>query len=147
MYRRVAAARVGHLATVDLDGRPHLVPVCFVVSPVDNSPKLHDHRGKEGDDVVYTAVDHKPKRSMRLRRVANVEATGQACLLVDSYDDDWAKLWWVRLDCRARVVADAAEASQARAALTAKYAQYAARPPSGPVIALDILRWRGWSAT
>jgi len=131
MFRRVAAARVGHLATVDRDGRPHLVPVCFALTT----------------EMVYTAVDDKPKRSMRLRRVANVEATGHACLLVDSYDEDWAQLWWVRLDCRARVVADAAEASQARTALAAKYAQYAAHPPSGPVIALHILQWRAWSAT
>jgi PPOX class probable F420-dependent enzyme len=130
-FRRVADARVGHLATVDREGRPHLVPVCFALV----------------EQTVYTAVDSKPKRSSRLRRVANVEATGRACLLVDSYDEDWSKLWWVRLDCRARVVADPAEQARATTALTGKYGQYAAQPPSGPVIALHIERWRAWSAS
>jgi PPOX class probable F420-dependent enzyme len=131
MVQRVAAARVGRLATVDAAGVPHLVPVCFAVT----------------DAAVYSAVDDKPKRSTRLRRVANVEATGRACLLVDQYDEDWARLWWVRLDCRARIVAATQpEAEAALAALTGKYPQYAARPPQGPVIALDVERWSGWSA-
>jgi PPOX class probable F420-dependent enzyme len=93
MVRRVAAARVGRLATVDAAGRPHLVPVCFALV---------------GDETYtgYTAVDDKPKRSTRLRRVVNVAATGVACLLVDEYDEDWTRLWWVRLDCRARVVTE-----------------------------------------
>jgi PPOX class probable F420-dependent enzyme len=130
MARRVATARVARLATVDSAGRPHLVPVCFAL------------RG----DIAYVAVDDKPKRSTRLRRLANVEATGVACLLVDEYDEDWAKLWWVRMDCRARVVADSTEGAAATAALVAKYEQYAARPPAGPVIALEVMRWGGWEA-
>jgi PPOX class probable F420-dependent enzyme len=130
VVQRVAAARVARLATVDAAGLPHLVPVCFVLT----------------GEVVYTAVDEKPKRSRRLRRLANVEATGRACLLVDEYDEDWTKLWWVRLDYRARVLAEGSEAGAARAALAAKYPQYAAHPPGGPVIALDVVRWTGWSA-
>jgi PPOX class probable F420-dependent enzyme len=131
MVRRAAGARVARLATVDPAGRPHLVPVCFALS----------------GDVAYTAVDDKPKRGARLRRVANIEATGVACLLVDEYDEDWARLWWVRLDCRARVVVDPAEAAAATAALVGKYEQYAARPPAGPVLALEVVGWRGWSAS
>lgn len=126
--RRAAVAR---LATVDATGKPHLVPVCFTLL----------------DEVVYTAVDHKPKRSQRLRRVANVEATGVACLLIDEYQDDWSALWWVRLDGVARVVTDVAEARRAVAALVAKYPQYADRPPTGPVLALDVRRWTGWAAS
>jgi len=128
LVRRAAVAR---LATVDATGKPHLVPVCFTLL----------------DEVVYTAVDHKPKRSQRLRRVANVEATGVACLLIDEYQDDWSALWWVRLDGVARVVTDVAEARRAVAALVAKYPQYADRPPTGPVLALDVRRWTGWAAS
>ncbi len=130
MSQRVASARVGRLATVSADGRPHVVPVCFVLS----------------GDVVYTAVDHKPKRSSRLRRIANVEATGHACLLVDEYRDDWSELWWVRLDGSGRVVEDPLEAARAVTALVGKYAQYAARTPTGPVLAVDVVGWSGWSA-
>jgi PPOX class probable F420-dependent enzyme len=56
--------------------------------------------------IAYTAVNHKPKRSKHLRRVENVQATGRCCLLVDEYDEDWSRLWWVRLDAHGRVVDD-----------------------------------------
>jgi len=131
MRSRVEAARVARLATVGGDGEPHVVPVCFVLL----------------GDTVYSAVDHKPKRTSRLRRIANIEATGRACVLVDEYDDaDWSRLWWARLDGSARVVDDPAEMARVRSALVGKYPQYAITPPSGPVIALDITRWTGWSA-
>jgi PPOX class probable F420-dependent enzyme len=130
MRRLVESARVARLATVDGDGRPHVVPVCFAVA----------------GDCVYSAVDRKPKRSTKLQRIANVLATGSVCLLVDHYSDDWSQLWWVRLDGRGRVVDEAAEATQALAELRAKYPQYVAQPPPGPVLAIDVTRWTGWSA-
>ena len=127
----VAPAPVGRLATVRSDGRPHVVPICFVVT----------------DDVVYSAVDDKPKRHGHLQRISNVTATGAASLLIDEYDEDWSRLWWVRLDGRARVVDDTAEAERAIRSLCDKYSQYRDQPPSGPVLALDVERWVGWSAT
>jgi PPOX class probable F420-dependent enzyme len=129
--RRVEAARVARLATVDAEGRPHLVPVSFVLL----------------GDVVYSAVDHKPKRHTSLRRLANIEATGRASVLVDDYREDWSALWWVRLDGAGRVVADEAERARAVAALCDKYPQYAARPPSGPVLAVTVEHWATWSAS
>jgi len=131
----VANARVARLATVGGDGRPHLVPICFAL--------VGD--GLVGG-VLYSAVDHKPKRSARLRRLANVESTPDVCVLVDAYDEDWSRLWWVRLDGRGRVVPDPDEAAVALDALGARYEQYAARPPSGPILAIDIGRWTSWSA-
>jgi PPOX class probable F420-dependent enzyme len=128
--RLVETARVGRLATVGRDGRPHAVPICFTLS----------------GQTVYSAVDHKPKRSSRLRRVANLEQTGRACLLLDEYHEDWSVLWWVRLDGTGRVVADPDEAACAVSALVEKYPQYRQRRPLGPVIAIDIARWTGWSA-
>jgi PPOX class probable F420-dependent enzyme len=131
MRHRLESARVGHLGTTGGDGRPHVVPVCFALT----------------GEVVYNAVDHKPKRSTRLRRIVNVEQTGRACLLVDEYHDDWTQLWWVRVDGPARVVDDPGEAQRAVDALTAKYPQYEQRPPSGPVLAVDAERWSAWTAT
>lgn len=138
MRRLVAAASVGRLATVATDGRPHLVPICFVLL----------------GDTIYSAIDHKPKSTTRLRRLQNLRDTGSACLLVDHYDADWSRLWWVRLDGVGRVVragprpgsGPLAEGETALSALAQKYDQYAAAPPTGPVLALDITGWRGWSA-
>ena len=131
MRRLVSPAPVARLATVRRDGHPHVVPVCFVIT----------------EDVVYSAVDGKPKRHRHLQRLSNVRATGTASLLVDEYDDDWSRLWWVRLDGRARLVDNTAEAERAIHALSDKYPQYRDQPPSGPVLAIDVQRWVGWSAT
>lgn len=128
MRERVAAARVARLATVTGDGRPHLVPCCFVLA----------------GETVYSAVDAKPKTTLALRRLANIEANPATTLLVDHYEDDWSALWWVRLDGNARVVADPAERARARTLLAAKYPQYAATPPPGDVIALEVTAWRSW---
>jgi len=131
MRIRVSSARVGRLATVGADGWPHAVPVCFVLL----------------GDAAYSAVDHKPKRHRRLRRLENIAADGRACLLIDSYGEDWSALWWVRLDGRARIVDEPAEAATATDALVAKYPQYTSRRPEGPVVALDITAWSGWSSS
>jgi len=125
---RFAAARVARLATVGADGRPHLVPVTFAV------------RG----DVVFTAVDHKPKRSNDLRRLRNIGERPEVCLLADHYAEDWSRLWWVRADGVARVLVGDERVVPVDA-LVAKYAQYAGKPPEGPVIRIDVVTWRGWA--
>ena len=126
--QRVLDARVGRLGTVTHDGRPHLVPVCFALV----------------GEVAYSAVDAKPKSSLNLRRLENIHANPETCLLVDHYDEDWTHLWWVRLDGLARVVESAPEEERAKNALTTKYPQYRTVAISGPVIALDIARWVTW---
>ena len=129
--RLLTTVPVVRLATVGEDGRPHLVPVTFAV-----------HRGS-----VYTAVDHKPKSTRDLRRLANVRANPRVALLADHYEDDWTRLWWVRVDGRAAVVADAARMAEPVRLLVDRYAQYRDHPPEGPVIAITIETWTGWSAT
>jgi PPOX class probable F420-dependent enzyme len=130
MRQRVAAARVGRLATVAADGRPHLVPVCFAVD----------------GETLYSAVDEKPKRSRRLKRLANIRTNPGVSLIVDHYEEDWSRLWWIRVDGRAEVLEDGPEVERALALLSAKYEQYRAQPPRGPVIVVEIEQWRGWSA-
>lgn len=96
---------------------------------------------------VYSAVDHKPKRSNDLRRLANVRANPAVALLVDQYDDDWVALWWVRADGDARVLEPAdVEARHGVALLVSRYEQYLAQPPAGPVLVVDVSRWSGWAA-
>ena len=92
---------------------------------------------------VCTAVDAKPKATNALARLENVRATRRASLLVDHYDEEWSHLWWVRVDGVAEVV----ESEPAIDALAAKYAQYRAARPSGPVIAITPERWRSWAAS
>ncbi|WP_374970821.1 TIGR03668 family PPOX class F420-dependent oxidoreductase [Terrabacter sp. BE26] len=133
---RFAAARVARLATVRPDGRPHLVPVVFAVLP------------GAGGDVVWSAVDDKPKSTRSLQRLANVEANPAATLLVDHFEDDWTRLWWVRVDGRAAVVqVDEPGADEALEALAAKYPQYAASRPPGPLLRVDVTRWAGWTGS
>lgn len=128
MRRRAAAARVGRLGTVRPDGRPHVVVCCFALA----------------EEVVYSAVDDKPKTTLSLQRLRNLTADPAASLLVDHYDEDWTALWWIRLDGAGRVVADVAEHERAIALLCEKYEQYRRRRPAGPVIALDVVRWTAW---
>jgi PPOX class probable F420-dependent enzyme len=126
---RLNAARVARLATTDPDGRPHLVPVVFALD----------------GDTLYTAVDRKPKRSSKLRRIENARARPDVTVLVDHYEENWDGLWWIRLRGRARVLDDGEEHDHALALLQEKYPQYRAEPPEGPVLAIDVTEVREWS--
>ncbi len=122
-------APIGRLATVTPGGLPHLVPVVFAV---------------DGHDVVYSAVDAKPKTTRRLRRLANIESNPQVSLLVDHYADDWSQLWWVRVDGLAAVHEDGEAMDIGYRLLRAKYPQYQSVPLNGPVIAITVRRWSSW---
>ena len=128
MRRRVQEARVGHLATVGAGDLPHVVPCCFILS----------------SETLYSAVDAKPKSTIALRRLHNLNANPSASLLVDHYVEDWSALWWIRVDGTARIIRAGVEYGRALAELTAKYEQYAREPPPGPVITVDINAWRAW---
>ncbi|MGH9138738.1 MAG: TIGR03668 family PPOX class F420-dependent oxidoreductase [Acidimicrobiales bacterium] len=128
MRRRVTDARVGRLATVTRSGRPHVVPCCFVLT----------------GDVLYSAIDAKPKTTLALRRLDNLRANPHASLLVDHYDDDWSRLWWVRVDGDVRVLETGEERETAIGLLADKYGQYAADTPPGAVIAVGLTRWVSW---
>jgi PPOX class probable F420-dependent enzyme len=127
---RVRTAKVARLATIDPDGRSHLVPIVFVLD----------------GQRLYSAVDAKPKRSRRLRRVANARERPDVTVLVDHYEDDWGRLWWVSLRGRARVLDTGEEAERALRLLVEKYERYRREPPGRPVLAVDILEWRSWDA-
>jgi PPOX class probable F420-dependent enzyme len=124
-------APVARLATVSAGGRPHIVPITFAL---------------EGD-TLYTAVDDKPKRTLRLRRLENVAATEYVSVLADYYEDDWARLWWARADGIARIVAPGDRQHRRMVELLeGRYHQYRHRLPAGPAISVAVLRWSGWRA-
>ena len=99
-------------------------------------------------NIVYTAVDAKPKRTLAMKRFsANVRHRPRCSLLVDHYDDDWMRLWWVRLDGAVVVVDDPPPEHEGLWALVARHRQYRQAPPTGPLLVVTVDRWSGWSAT
>lgn len=129
--RRFAGPPVARLATVGPGGRPHLVPVTFAVD----------------GDRVYITVDAKPKTTANLQRLRNIAASPQVAVLADHYAADWAQLWWARADGLASIVDQAAGMAEPLRLLAARYPQYRASPPAGPVISIEVTRWTGWAAS
>ena len=127
--RRFAGSRAARLATVSIDGRPHVVPIVFALD----------------GDMLYFAVDWKLKRTTNLQRLKNIAANPAVSVLADHYDDDWTRLWWVRADGTARVLTDDSEATRAIDLLASRYDQYSSQRPAGPVVAMQIDRLTGWS--
>ena len=129
---RAEAARVARLATVDASGAPHVVAIVFALQ----------------DDRIVTPVDHKPKRSPHLKRLANIAVEPRVAVLFDHYEDDWSRLWWVRADGVAAVVEPGSPRHQAAAeSLVGRYEQYADHPLAGPIIEIAVTRWSSWAAT
>ena len=128
---RLSGARVARLATAGSDGQPHLVPVTFAVD----------------GDLIYTAVDYKPKKSTNLRRLRNIRENPRVALLADHYSDDWGELWWVRVDGWASVVEDERGLQDPLDVLAERYEQYQERRPAGPVIVIQVDHWKGWSSS
>ena len=125
----VEAQAVARLATIDASGQPHLVPVCFALV----------------DGRCYSVVDEKPKRSTRLQRLRNIEANPAATLLCDVYGEDWSRLAWAMLRCRAEILEGGAEHAAALEVLRAKYPQYRSMAlEDRPVIALTPEHVSSW---
>jgi PPOX class probable F420-dependent enzyme len=122
--------RVGHLATADGSGMPHLVPVCYVVDGAN----------------LYITVDEKPKRRDRpLKRVRNILENPRVAFVADRWDEDWRRLGWVMLRGQAELLTAGDEHDRAQALLMARYPQYRAmRLADLPVIALRIARATSW---
>jgi PPOX class probable F420-dependent enzyme len=129
---KLETARVARLATLDVERRPHAVPICFVF---DGS-------------VFYSAIDHKPKRvaPSRLARLKNIKEMPQVALLVDQYDEDWTRLWYVLVRGKAVLVSAPAERKRAIQSLRAKYLQYDVNmlADDAPVLRITPLRITAW---
>ena len=129
---KLETARVARLATLDAERRPHAVPICFV------SDRL----------VFYSAIDHKPKRvaPTRWARLKNIKETPQVALLVDQYDEDWTRLWYVLVRGEAELVSASAEQKRAIQLLRAKYPQYDADmlADDAPVLRITPVHVTAW---
>jgi PPOX class probable F420-dependent enzyme len=127
---RFVRSPVLRLATAGADGRPHLVPCTFAV---------------DGSGRVVIGIDSKPKTSANLRRLRNISEDPRVSLLVDQYDDDWTRLWWVRADGTAAIERAGAEHAAHWDLLRARYPQYAGQVLDGPVIVVTVGSWTGWA--
>jgi coenzyme F420-0:L-glutamate ligase/coenzyme F420-1:gamma-L-glutamate ligase len=78
-------SRIGRLATVDLECKPHVIPVVFVF---DNDRNCY-----------FIPIDEKTKRSRpeNLKRVKNIQENPNIALLLDEYNEDWTKLYFIMI--------------------------------------------------
>ena len=128
----VIGQRVARMASVDTNGRPHVVPICFVL---------------DGASVIYSAIDLKPKRveTKNLRRVRNIANNPSVSILLDRYTEDWAQLGFVILHGAAKVLAQGAERNRAEDLLRKKYSQYEKLlQPGAPMIKINVGRVTSW---
>ena len=126
------AQRTATLATVDEEGAPHVLPVCFLADA----------------DTVYIAIDQKPKTSdpRSLKRLRNIQTNPNVALVSDRYDDvNWSRLGWVMVRGKAEILEDGAEYLDTQSRLKERYTQYQSMDLSGlPVIAIRIGKVRDW---
>jgi PPOX class probable F420-dependent enzyme len=141
----ISGARRATLATTAPDGRPRLVPICFALSAQDDAI---------GRARLYMPLDEKPKRDpdpRSLARVRDLLVLPQATLLVDRWDEDWARLGWVRLYGTGEVLEpeprEVEEHAAAVDALRAKYPQYETQAIDvRPIVRFAIDRVVSWGA-
>jgi len=123
---------VAHLATCDTSLKPHVIPICFV---------LHD-------DVLYSSIDEKPKRiraPTALRRVVNIKANPNVCVVIDQYEEDWRKLRFIIIHGKAKLVRTGEEHRLGIIELRRKYPQYRSMNlDSRPIIKIVPRRTVSW---
>ena len=127
----LAHAPVGRLATANANGVPHVIPVCFALM----------------DGMIYSVLDQKPKRAplTRLRRVRNILANPQVSLVVDHYEENWERLWYILISGTAELLEEGAERPAAIQVLRQKYAQYRAMDiDPNPVIKITPSQVVSW---
>lgn len=128
-WKRLVAAPVAVLATIEPDGSSHLVPFVFA---------------EAGERTVIATVDDKPKTSRRLRRVSNILHDPRVTVLAHHYESDWSQLWWVRGTGTA-LIEDVAPPG-AEAALAERYPAHH-HHELGPWITIVFDFLTGWAAS
>ena len=131
--RFLRSARIGHLATADAKGQPHVIPVCYVFDC----------------EVIYSVLDAKPKSTplRQLRRVRNILANPKVSLVVDHYEEDWSRLQYLMVLGDAGLLETGEEWARAIAMLREKYPQYQAMDlDQSPVIKITPAKFVPWSS-
>jgi len=128
-------SRLGHLATSNRSRVPHVVSICFVF-----------HEG-----WIYSSIDEKPKRREpeELRRIINIRANPNVCVVIDHYEENWRKLKFIIIHGKAEMIQSGKEHQQAITQLRKKYQQYRSMSlQTRPIIKISPTRIKTWrSAT
>ena len=126
-------ARIAHLASADATGQPHVIPICFVFD------------GKH----FFSPIDEKPKRTAprKLKRLRNIGDNPRVSLVIDRYNENWAKLAYIMIMGKARVLVSGATHRKAVNLLRRKYPQYRTmRIDRLPMILIRPTRTTSWGA-
>jgi len=129
----IRSARVAHLATAGANGQPHVIPICFVFDGAN----------------FYSPIDEKPKRvtARKLKRLRNIRENPRVALVIDRYDENWAKLAYILIIGRARVLTSGSNHRKAVNLLRRKYLQYQTmRIDRLPMILIRPTRTTSWGA-
>lgn len=126
--------RVARLATADGDGRPAVIPICYVFD----------------GEHFYSPIDEKPKQvaPRQLKRVRNIETNPHIALVIDDYADDWSKLVYVLVTGLAMIIQPGTdEHERAVRLLRDKYSQYGAMAiDERMVVKITPTRIKHWRA-
>jgi len=107
----IKEAKVARLATVDQKSHPYVVPVVFV---------FHENS-------FFIPLDEKTKtvNSRKLKRVKNIEKNSNVTLLIDKYQNDWKKLFFLMIHGKATVIdGNSKLMDKIHKLLISKYPQY-----------------------
>jgi len=129
--RLIRSARVAHLATADIRGQPHVIPISFVFD------------GK----CFYSPIDEKTKRVAphQLKRLKNIRENPRVSLVIDHYDENWRRLVYVLIRGRAKMSSKGARHAAALRLLRKKYRQYRRMQLEGrPIIIITAREFRSW---
>ena len=111
--------------------KPHVVPICYV---------FHD-------DAIFSSVDEKPKQAnmKSLRRIVNMKANPNVCVVIDHYEENWRKLKFVIVQGKAKLILSGEEHQQASIQLRKKYPQYRfMNLQARPVIKIKPTKYVAW---
>jgi PPOX class probable F420-dependent enzyme len=133
LHRVLDRMPVARLAVIDSEGRPEVMPIVFA------------RVGR----ALYSPIDGKPKKHGRPARLASIERNPAVALVVDHYDEQWNRLWWIRINANAHIAEGRHEDWDAAAvALRLKYPQYQTTPMFGDPPVMICMRWdriRWWA--
>ena len=129
----IARHRVARLATANVDGQPHVIPVCYALD----------------GGVIYSMLDLKPKRIqiLKLKRVRNILENPSVSLVIDDYMEDWNLLSYVLVMGTASLIQSGREQQRATRLLREKYSQYRTLlTDTAPALRIAVERVITWGA-
>jgi PPOX class probable F420-dependent enzyme len=137
----LSAWPLARLATTNVDGSPHQVPIVFT---------WHS-------DCFWSPIDGKPKQNNQLLRVVNALANPTGSILIDNYEEDWSRLWWIRAKIEISVIELTAAstnvqetAAEVVGKLKAKYPQYGSTEvlsEPATMLSMSPTAWTSWCAS